>query len=75
MLDYSRNTFDRDSLDFDSHVSDLENDIRSLLHSLFKATTSTEQSLSLWSEFSSIINWPSLQRDVNTKLNMLFKQV
>ena len=60
LLDYVKNSFDRDFLEFNVNVAELETALQGFINASFENITSTEHALNLLRQFEAI-----LQREVN----------
>ena len=72
-LDYRNNQFDRDYLDFNVSVHDLETSLQDFIDKSFENITSTEASLRLLTQFQLIMHRDALKRDLDAKYNIIFR--
>ena len=61
LLDYHNNKFDRDYVEFNVHISDLEGSLQQFINQSFENITSIEQSLALLKQFQTILQRESLK--------------
>jgi len=73
LLDYHNNKFDRDYVEFNVKISDLEAALQQFINSSFDNITSIEHSLQLLRKFQSILQRESLKSDLDSKLNIIFQ--
>jgi len=73
LLDYHNNKFDRDYVEFNVKISDLEGALQHFINQSFENITSIENSLGLLSTFQSILQRETLKSDLDSKLNVIFQ--
>lgn len=73
LLDYHNNKFDRDYVEFNVKITDLEAALQQFINSSFENITSIEHSLQLLRKFQSILQRESLKSDLDSKLNIIFQ--
>jgi len=73
LLDYHNNKFDRDYVEFNVKITDLEASLQQFINSSFENITSIEHSLQLLRKFQSILQRESLKSDLDSKLNIIFQ--
>ncbi|CAD7698753.1 unnamed protein product [Ostreobium quekettii] len=73
LLDYSKNQFDRDYLEFNVNIHDLEMALQGFINSSFENITSTDHALNLLRQFQSILQRESLKADLNAKYMVIFQ--
>jgi len=73
LLDYHNNKFDRDYVEFNVKISDLEGSLQLFINQSFENITSIEHSLNLLRKFQSILQRESLKSDLDSKLNIIFQ--
>jgi dynein heavy chain len=73
LLDYHNNKFDRDYVEFNVKINDLESNLQQFINSSFENITSIEHSLQLLRKFQSILQRESLKSDLDSKLNIIFQ--
>jgi len=73
LLDYHNNKFDRDYVEFNVRISDLEGSLQQFINQSFENITSIEHSLNLLHKFQSILQRESLKSDLDSKLNIIFQ--
>ena len=62
LLDYTKNAFDRDFLEFNVNINDLEMHLQRFVKDSFENITSTEHALSLLAQFQAIMQRESLKQ-------------
>ena len=72
LLNYSQNTFDRDFLEFNVNVAELETALQGFINASFENITSTEHALSLLKQFESILQRETLKSDLDSKYTVIF---
>ena len=72
LLDFSKNTFDRDFLEYNVSISDLEAALQGFINQSFENITSTTHALSLLHQFESILQRDSLKSDLESKYTVIF---
>ncbi len=72
LLDYSHNRFDRDYVEFNVRISDLESALQQFINSSFECITSISSSLNLLKKFQSILQRDSLRNDLESKFTVIF---
>ena len=70
LLDYHNNKFDRDYVEFNVKISDLEGSLQHFINKSFENITSIENSLNLLHKFQSILQRETLKSDLDSKLNV-----
>jgi len=73
LLDYQKNTFDRDYVEFNVNISDLESMLQDFINESFAEITSIENSLALLQKFKKILQRETLRADLDSKLNVIFQ--
>ncbi|CAM9244386.1 unnamed protein product [Chrysoparadoxa australica] len=73
LLAYHNNKFDRDYMEFNVKISDLEGSLQQFINQSFENITSIEHSLKLLRKFQSILQRESLKSDLDSKLNIIFQ--
>ena len=73
LLDYHNNKFDRDYVEFNVKITDLEAALQQFINQSFENITSIEHSLQLLRKFQSILQRESLKSDLDSKLNIIFQ--
>jgi dynein heavy chain len=74
LLDYDKNTFDRDFVEFNVDVSQVEIQLQNYIDQNFEEITSIEDSLKLLRKFKSILHRNNLKNSLNSKYTILFAQ-
>lgn len=72
LLDYHNNKFDRDYVEFNLQVHELENRLQSFINESFENITSIEQSLALLHKFQSILQRDNLRQELENKFTVIF---
>ena len=73
LLDYAKNQYDRDFLEFNVNIHDLETQLQDFVNASFENITSTEQALHLLRQFQSILQRESLKKDLDDKYAVIFQ--
>lgn len=73
LLDYHNNKFDRDYVEFNVKITDLEAALQQFINQSFENITSIEHSLRLLRKFQNILQRESLKSDLDSKLNIIFQ--
>ena len=72
LLDYHSNRFDRDFVDFNVKMTELEHSLQLFINRSFENIGSIEQSLLLLKKYQSILHRENLTRDLDSKLSVIF---
>mmetsp|Transcript_13743 Transcript_13743/g.31844 ORF Transcript_13743/g.31844 Transcript_13743/m.31844 type:complete len:4493 (+) Transcript_13743:136-13614(+) len=72
LLDYTKNTFDRDFLEYNVNIAELETALQGFINASFENITSTEHALSLLKQFESILQRETLKADLESKYTVIF---
>ena len=72
LLDYNNNKFDRDYVEFNVRISELEGAMLQFVDHSFERISSVSHSLDLLQKFQSILQRESLKADLDSKLNLIF---
>jgi dynein heavy chain len=72
LLGYDNNAFDRDFLEFNVSVGELETNLQAFINSKFENIHSTEHALELLSEYKKVIQRESLRSDLDSKHVLIF---
>jgi dynein heavy chain len=72
LIDYTKNAFDRDFLEFNVNVSELESSLANFINSSFDHIHSTERALVLLRKFDDAIHRDSLKGDLDSKYIIIF---
>lgn len=73
LLDFHDNKFDRDYVEFNVLIGDLENNLKDVVNYSFENISSISHSLNLLHKFQSIVQRESLKSDLDSKLNIIFQ--
>ena len=72
LLDYQKGQFDRDFLEFNANIHELESSLQGFINSSFENITSTEQALTMLKKFQVILQRDSLKEDLDSKFMVIF---
>lgn len=72
LLDYHNNRFDRDYVDFNVKMTELETSLQHFINRSFESIGSIESSLSLLKRYQAILHRESLRSDLDSKLSVIF---
>ncbi|KAL7543927.1 hypothetical protein ACHAXR_013293, partial [Thalassiosira sp. AJA248-18] len=72
LLDYHNNKFDRDYVEFNVRISELEGGMQEFVDHSFENISSISHSLNLLHKFQNILQRESLKADLDSKLNIIF---
>eukprot|EP00960_Hanusia_phi_P009624 279741-Hanusia_phi.AAC.2 len=72
LLDYVKNSFDRDFLEFNVNVAELETALQGFINASFENITSTEHALNLLRQFEAILQRETLKADLDSKYTVIF---
>ena len=72
LLDYQKSHFDRDYLEFNANIQELEAALQSFINQSFESINSTDHALSLLKQFQVILQRESLKDDLDSKLLVIF---
>ena len=75
LLDYQQNQFDRDFLEFNAMVHDVETSLQDFIDKSFENITSTEAALRLLTQFQEIMHREALKEDLDAKYMVIFRQL
>ncbi|OQS07437.1 dynein heavy chain [Thraustotheca clavata] len=73
LLDFRNNRFDRDYVEFNVRISDLEGLLQKFINDSFENITSIEHSLNLLRKFQTILQRENLKSDLDSKFNVIFQ--
>ena len=73
LLAYDNNKFDRDYVEFNVQISELETSLQEFINASFDSITDIEQSLSLLKRFQQILQRERLKSDLDSKFNVIFQ--
>lgn len=73
LLDFDKNTFDRDFVEFNVDVSNVETDLQTYIDDNFEVITNIEDSLKLLRKFKSILHRDNLKNGLYDKYTLLFQ--
>jgi dynein heavy chain len=73
LLDYHNNKFDRDYVEFNVHITDLEGRLQHFVNSSFESTASISHSLNLLKRFRAILHRDTLKADLDSKMSIIFQ--
>jgi dynein heavy chain len=72
LLDFHQNRFDRDYVEFNVRISELESALQQFINQSFEQISSIETSLKLLKKFKSILQRDSLRADLESKYVVIF---
>ena len=72
LLDFFDGDFDRDYVEFNVRISDLERSLQQFINRSFESITSIESSLALLKRFHKLLNRPNLKADLDSKFMVIF---
>jgi dynein heavy chain len=72
-LDYTTNKFDRDFVEFNVDVSNVESDLQLYIDKNFENITNIDESLKLLRKFKAILHRENLKNGLNSKYTVLFQ--
>ncbi|CAM9238946.1 unnamed protein product, partial [Discosporangium mesarthrocarpum] len=72
LLDYHSNRFDRDFVDFNLSVAELEIHLQDFINRSFESISSIEQSITLLKKYQSILQREAMRHDLNSKVMVIF---
>ena len=70
LLDYHNNKFDRDYVEFNVKINNLEGGLQQFINMSFENITSIEHSLNLLHKFQTILQRESLKSDLDSKVRV-----
>ena len=73
LLDYHNNKFDRDYVEFNVHVADIENSIQKFVNDAFERTSSINHSITLLQKFQKVLHREGLKADLDSKMSIIFQ--
>ena len=73
LLDFAKNDFDRDYVEFNARIGELEGKLQQFINSSFESITSIEHSLNLLRKFQDILQRETLRADLDDKFNIIFQ--
>jgi len=72
LLDFHSNRFDRDYVDFNVKMNELESSLQHFINRSFENVGSIESSLSLLKKYQEILHRENLRSDLDSKLSVIF---
>ena len=72
LLDYNTNKFDRDYVEFNVRVGELETSLQHFINRSFESISSIEQSLQLLKKYQDILHRETLRADLDNKFMIIF---
>ena len=72
LLDFHSNKLDRDYVEFNVRIAELESSLQIFINRSFESITSIEQSLTLLRKYQSILHRDSLRQDLDSKFTVIF---
>ena len=72
LLDYTKNQFDRDYLEFNVSIHELETALQGFINASFENIMSTEHALGLLKQFQAVLQRDNLKADLDSKYMVIF---
>ena len=72
LLDFHSNKLDRDYVEFNVRIGELEGTLQVFINRSFESITSIDQSLTLLRKYQSILHRESLRQDLDSKFTVIF---
>ncbi|KAJ1446978.1 dynein heavy chain and region D6 of dynein motor-domain-containing protein [Pelagophyceae sp. CCMP2097] len=72
LLDYHNNKFDRDYVEFNVRIGELETSLQHFINRSFESISSIEQSLALLKKYQAILHRENLRSDLDSKFMVIF---
>ena len=72
LLDFFNQDFDRDYVEFNVRINDLERSLQQFINRSFESITSIESSLALLKRFHKLLNRQNLKADLDSKFMVIF---
>uniref|UniRef100_A0A7S1PHU2 AAA+ ATPase domain-containing protein n=1 Tax=Percolomonas cosmopolitus TaxID=63605 RepID=A0A7S1PHU2_9EUKA len=72
LLDYTKNAFDKDYMQFNKKIAHLEQSLQVFINTSFEYITSSEHALNLLKRFQSILQRDSLKNELDNKYTVIF---
>jgi dynein heavy chain len=72
LLDFHNNRFDRDYVDFNVKMQELESSLQMFINRSFENINSIEESLTLLKKYQAILHRENLRNDLDSKLTLIF---
>ena len=72
LLDFNDSRFDRDYVEFNVRISDLEDELQLFINNSFESISSIEASLNLLKRFQIILQRETLRNDLDSKFGLIF---
>jgi len=72
LLDYTKNTFDRDFLEYNVNIAEQETMLQGFINASFENISSTEHALALLKQFEIILQRETLKSDLDSKYTVIF---
>ena len=72
LLDYTKNQFDRDYLEFNVSIHELETALQGFINASFENIMSTEHALNLLKQFQAVLQRDNLKADLDSKYMVIF---
>ncbi|TYZ61675.1 hypothetical protein PybrP1_000691 [[Pythium] brassicae (nom. inval.)] len=73
LLDFQNNRFDRDYVEFNVRIADLEGLLQKFINDSFETISSIEHSLALLRKFQALLQRENLKSDLDSKFNVIFQ--
>ena len=72
LLDYTKNQFDRDYLEFNVSIHELETSLQGFINASFENIMSTDHALGLLTQFQAVLQRDNLKADLDSKHMVIF---
>ena len=72
LLDFTRNQFDRDYLEFNVSIHELETALQGFINASFENIMSTEHALAMLKQFQAVLQRDNLKADLDSKYMVIF---
>ena len=72
LLDFHNNRFDRDYVEFNVRIGELETSLQHFINRSFESISSIEQSLGLLKKYQAILHRENLRADLDSKFMIIF---
>eukprot|EP00002_Diphylleia_rotans_P028875 TRINITY_DN5840_c0_g1_i3.p1 TRINITY_DN5840_c0_g1~~TRINITY_DN5840_c0_g1_i3.p1 ORF type:complete len:4482 (-),score=987.95 TRINITY_DN5840_c0_g1_i3:157-13602(-) len=71
-LDFTKSTFDRDYMEFNRNIQDIEASLQEFINKSFDAISNTEQALNMLKQFQAILQRENLKADLDSRYMQVF---
>jgi dynein heavy chain len=73
LLNFTDSSFDRDYVEFNVRIGDLELDLQKYINQSFQSITSIDAALALLAKFQDVLQRDSMREDLDSKLALIFQ--